>query len=311
MIGPLTDPAAHGGDAADAFDVVIPALPGYPFSKAPNRTGTWAEVPGLWRRLMTEVLGYPRFVASGGDLGAIVTAALGAQHGDVVTAIQLEAVFGSTTLDDPTLADDERAFLQQRVEWAREEGAYAHQHGTRPRTLSFGLSDSPAGMLAWITEKYRAWSDCGGDLYRSFTRRRAARHADPVLGREQHRRVVSPLCRHGRDRDRVEPPVRRDPGRRRRLPGRSCRTRCARTPTATSTCSAGPRCRAAATSRRSRCPICGSQSALVLRVGTVTAGGISLHAWRPPRTSRSPSPRRAGRGAPGWSGSPPGARTAR
>ena len=170
VIGPLTDPAAHGGDPADAFDVVIPALPGYPFSQAPDRVGTWPEVPGLWRRLMTDVLGYPTFVASGGDLGAIVTAALGAHHGDVVAAIQLEAVFGSTGLDEPTLADDERAFLQQRVDWAREEGAYAHQHGTRPRTLSFGLSDSPAGMLAWITEKYRAWSDCGGDLYQSFTR---------------------------------------------------------------------------------------------------------------------------------------------
>jgi pimeloyl-ACP methyl ester carboxylesterase len=170
VIGPLTDPAAHGGDPADAFDVVIPALPGYPFSRAPDRVGTWPEVPGLWRHLMTEVLGYQRFVASGGDLGAIVTAALGSLHGDVVAAIQLEAVFGATTLDDPTLGPAERAFLEQRAAWAREEGAYSHQQGTRPRTLSFGLSDSPAGMLSWIIEKYRAWSDCGGDLYRSFTR---------------------------------------------------------------------------------------------------------------------------------------------
>jgi pimeloyl-ACP methyl ester carboxylesterase len=170
VIGPLTDPAAHGGDEADAFDVVIPALPGYPFSRAPNRVDTWPEVPGLWRNLMTDVLGYPRFVASGGDLGAILTTALGALHGDVVAAIQLEAVFGATSLEDPTLTPAERAFLEQRAAWARDEGAYAHQQGTRPRTLSFGLSDSPAGMLAWIMEKYRAWSDCGGDLYQSFTR---------------------------------------------------------------------------------------------------------------------------------------------
>jgi len=169
VVGPLTDPAAHGGDEADAFDVVIPALPGYPFSRAPDRVGTWPEVPGLWRRLMTDVLGYPRFVASGGDLGAMVTAALGALHADVVDAIQLMAVFGSTTLDDPSLSADERRFLAERVEWARTEGAYAHQQGTKPRTLAFGLSDSPAGMLAWIVEKYRAWSDGGGVLARSFT----------------------------------------------------------------------------------------------------------------------------------------------
>ena len=170
VVGPLTDPAAHGGDPADAFDVVIPALPGYPFSQAPNRVGTWPEVPALWRRLMTEVLGYPRFVAAGSDLGAIVTAALGALHADVVDAIHLMMVFGSTTLDDPTLSAAEHTFLQQRVDWARDEGAYAHQQGTRPRTLAFGLSDSPAGLLAWIVEKYRAWSDCGGDLWRSYTR---------------------------------------------------------------------------------------------------------------------------------------------
>ena len=114
-------------------------------------------------------LGYPRFVASGGDLGAMVTAALGALHADVVDAIQLMAVFGSTTLDDPTLSADERRFLTERVERARTEGAYAHQQGTKPRTLAFGLSDSPAGMLAWIVEKYRAWSDGGGALARSFT----------------------------------------------------------------------------------------------------------------------------------------------
>jgi pimeloyl-ACP methyl ester carboxylesterase len=169
VLGPLTDPAAYGGDPADAFDVVVPSVPGYPFSQAPDRTGSWPEVPGLWRRLMTDVLGYPRFAAAGGDIGAIVTTALGAQHADVVTAIQVQAVFGSTALGDPTLADDERRFLEERVAWAQDEGAYAHQQATRPRTLAYGLSDSPAGLLAWIVEKFRAWSDCGGDVLRSFT----------------------------------------------------------------------------------------------------------------------------------------------
>lgn len=169
VLGPLTDPGAYGGDPEDAFDVVVPALPGYPFSRAPDRIGTWPDVPGLWRRLMTDVLGYPRFVAAGGDIGAIVTAALGARHADVVDAIQVQAVFGSTGLTDPTLAADERAFLEERARWAREEGGYAHQQATRPRTLAFGLSDSPAGLLAWIVEKFHAWSDHGGDLLRSFT----------------------------------------------------------------------------------------------------------------------------------------------
>lgn len=170
VVGPLADPAAFGGDPADAFDVVVPALPGYPFSAAPDRTGTWADVPGLWRRLMTDVLGYPRFVASGGDLGAIVTTALGAEHADAVTAIQVLAVVGDTALGDPDLTPDEDRFLRERAAWAQEEGAYAHQQATRPRTLAFGLSDSPAGLLAWLLEKYRAWSDCDGDPWRSFTR---------------------------------------------------------------------------------------------------------------------------------------------
>jgi pimeloyl-ACP methyl ester carboxylesterase len=169
VLGPLTDPAAHGGDEADAFDVVVPAVPGYPCSLAPSRRGTWPETPGLWRRLMTEVLGYDRFVAAGGDIGSIVTTALGALHPDVVAAIQVQAVFGGTALGDPGLQDDERAFLEERVAWARDEGAYAHQQATKPQTLAFGLSDSPAGLLAWIVEKMRAWSDSDGDVLRSFT----------------------------------------------------------------------------------------------------------------------------------------------
>jgi len=87
-----------------------------------------------------------------------------------VDAIQLQAVFGDTTLHDPTLADDERTFLEQRAAWAQTEGGYAHQQATRPRTLAYGLSDSPAGLLAWILEKFHAWSDHGGDVLRSFTR---------------------------------------------------------------------------------------------------------------------------------------------
>jgi pimeloyl-ACP methyl ester carboxylesterase len=164
----LTDPAAHGADPRASFDVVVPALPGYPCSPRPP-AGTWARVPALWRALMTDALGYDRFGAAGGDLGAIVTAGLGRDHADVCAGILVQAVFGPTGLDEPTLADDERAFLEARRTWAAVEGAYAHQQATRPRTLAYGLSDSPAGLLAWIVEKFRAWSDCGGDVLRSFT----------------------------------------------------------------------------------------------------------------------------------------------
>jgi pimeloyl-ACP methyl ester carboxylesterase len=87
----------------------------------------------------------------------------------VVAAIQVQAVFGDTALGDPGLGDDERAFLEERAAWARDEGGYAHQQATRPQTLAFGLSDSPTGLLAWIVEKVRAWSDCDGDVLRSFT----------------------------------------------------------------------------------------------------------------------------------------------
>jgi hypothetical protein len=88
--------------------------------------------------------------AVGGDLGAIVSAGLGRDHADVCAGILVQAVFGPTGLDEPTLADDERRFLEARRAWATAEGAYAHQQATRPRTLAYGLADSPAGLLAWL-----------------------------------------------------------------------------------------------------------------------------------------------------------------
>ena len=214
MVGPLTDPAAHGGDEADAFDVVIPALPGYPFSRA--RT---ASAPGRRSRpvarLMTDVLGYPRFVASGGDLGAMVTAALGALHADVVDAIQLMAVFGSTTLDDPTLSRPS-GVPHRAGRVGANGGRVRAPAGHEPRTLAFGLSDSPAGMLAWIVEKYRAWSDGGGVLERSFTPDQLL--VTPTLYWAAN--SIGASFRPYADTGRPGAPVRRGPGRRHRLPRR-------------------------------------------------------------------------------------------
>jgi pimeloyl-ACP methyl ester carboxylesterase len=172
IVGPLADPGCHGADPADAFDVVVPSLPGFGFSARPARRGP-TRVDRLWRKLMTDVLGYPRFGAHGGDVGARVTSALGRFHGDVVAGIHL----GSVDLEwpDPVppaaeLSAAERDYLERVRRWEREEGAYGEIQATRPQTLAYGLNDSPAGLAAWIVEKFRAWSDCGGDVESRFSK---------------------------------------------------------------------------------------------------------------------------------------------
>ncbi|MGK2855918.1 MAG: epoxide hydrolase family protein [Thermoanaerobaculia bacterium] len=172
IVGPLTNPAAHGGEARDAFDVVIPSLPGFGFSERPLQRGQKA-VDDLWRSLMTDVLGYGSFVAHGTDVGARVTSALGRYHGDVVRGIHL----GSVDLDWPSpmppesdLTDAERDYLARVARWEREEGAYEAIQGTTPQTAAYGLNDSPTALAAWIVEKFRAWSDCGGDVESVFSR---------------------------------------------------------------------------------------------------------------------------------------------
>ncbi len=165
----LARPSAFGGEPADAFDVVIPSLPGFGFSaQRPQRTDPWST-PELWHRLMVDVLGYRRYGAHGGDLGAGITTRLAARHPDAVVGIHLLAV-GSPEIDASTpLSHDERAHMAQMERWHREEGAYEHQQQTRPVTLAYGLSDSPVGLLAWLVEKLRAWSDCDGDISRRFS----------------------------------------------------------------------------------------------------------------------------------------------
>lgn len=168
----LTDPASSGGDPDDAFDVVVPSLPGFGFSERPTRPGL-VQTDAIWRELMTEVLGYPRFGAQGGDIGARITSALGRLHRDVVAGIHL----GSVDLDWPDplphltqLSSAEQNYLSRVARWEKEEGAYAEIQSTRPQSLAYGLNDSPIGLAAWIIEKFRAWSDCGGDLESRFTK---------------------------------------------------------------------------------------------------------------------------------------------
>jgi pimeloyl-ACP methyl ester carboxylesterase len=167
----LTDPARYGGDAADAFDVVIPSLPGFLYSGLPpDRPMTRDAVAGAWDALMTDVLGYPRYAAFGGDIGAGVTTWLGALHPEHVAGVHVIHPSAPESLDDPPLTDEERAWTAALEAYDADEGGYSAVMCTRPDTLAAALLDSPAGLAAWIVEKYRAWSDCDGDLERRWSR---------------------------------------------------------------------------------------------------------------------------------------------
>lgn len=166
----LADPGGHGGDAADAFHVVVPSLPGFGFSPAPTRPGVSSrEIAGLWRKLMAE-LGYDRFAAQGGDIGAGVSAWLARLYPDTMAGIHVNYIPGSYRPplgeDQPPVAADEQAYLDRVARWSGAEGAYAALHGTKPQTLAFALTDSPIGLAAWIAEKFRSWSDCDGEIER-------------------------------------------------------------------------------------------------------------------------------------------------
>lgn len=174
VIPMLSDPASHGGDPADAFDVVAPSMPGYGFSDATDKRGlSVLSIGDLWAKLMSENLGYQKFAAQGGDWGARVTAKLGLSHGDKVIGIHTTSTSSPTPYQGPgtrELSEAEKAMLAQRVQWLADEGGYSHIQATKPQTLSYGLNDSPAGLAAWIVEKYRTWSDCGGDVESRFTK---------------------------------------------------------------------------------------------------------------------------------------------
>lgn len=172
IIPRLTDPASFGGDPADAFTVVAPSLPGYGLSFAPGQPRFGLErIADCFATLMTDVLGYPRFAAQGGDWGAFVTSRLGHAHADRLIGIHVNLLAirrDTKMLENPT--EEERAFLDHLAHFLKEETGYQWIQGTKPQTLAYGLTDSPAGLAAWIIEKFRSWSDCGGDPESVFTR---------------------------------------------------------------------------------------------------------------------------------------------
>ncbi|TAM65672.1 epoxide hydrolase [Mycobacterium sp.] len=163
VIGALTEPERFGGQAHDAFHVVIPSLPGYGFSDKPTTTGVGIErIAESWNELMG-ALGYRNYYAQGGDWGAFVTTAMGIKRPAGLLGIHVNMALASPEalagFDELTL--DEQAVGGLPV-YLEQEGAYAVQQATRPQTLGYGLADSPVGQLAWITEKFYAWTDCDG-----------------------------------------------------------------------------------------------------------------------------------------------------
>ena len=172
LIPMLTDPASHGGDARDAFTVVAPSLPGYTLSFSPGqRRFKVEEIADLFAELMTGVLGYERFGAQGGDWGSFVTARLGYTHAERMIGIHLNLLpvrRDPQMLSNPTA--EEKRYLGELAHWLKEETGYQWIQGTRPQTLAFGLADSPVGLAAWLVDKFRAWTDCGGDPENAISR---------------------------------------------------------------------------------------------------------------------------------------------
>jgi pimeloyl-ACP methyl ester carboxylesterase len=171
VIEPLTDPTAHGGEAGDAFHVVCPSLPGYGFSDKPARAGWNVDRIGrAWAALMAR-LGYARYVAQGGDWGAMVTTAVGLQDREHCAAIHLNMPIAAP--DPATLAslsEREQGALAAMQHYEQWDSGYSKQQSTRPQTLGYGLVDSPAGQAAWILEKFWAWTDCDGHPENVLTR---------------------------------------------------------------------------------------------------------------------------------------------
>ena len=174
VTGPLTDPVAHGGDAADAFHLVLPSMPGYGFSgRARDRGMSVDRVADLVAGLMKQ-LGYGRYGAQGGDWGSAVSAWLARGYPERLIGIHLNMVGGGPPegMQDPEAGIPawELRRHKERADWWRGENAYGSIQGTKPLTLAYGLNDSPAGLAAWVVEKFRAWSDCGGDIESRFTK---------------------------------------------------------------------------------------------------------------------------------------------
>ena len=162
VIGPLTEPQKFGGNAEDAYHLVIPSLPGFGFSGKPTTTG-WGipKIAQAWADLMAR-LGYERYLAQGGDWGAIVTSAIGALDPAHCQGIHINMVVVAPDAEADDLTDLEKSALEGVKHYQDWDSGYSKQQSTRPQTLGYGLVDSPVGQAAWILEKFWAWTDCNG-----------------------------------------------------------------------------------------------------------------------------------------------------
>ena len=168
----LSDPASYGGDPQDAFDVIVPCVPGFGFSGRKTGINNFG-VSELFSKLMTKELGYGKFAAAGGDIGSGVTRYMAFNHPELLIGIHLTDIGILRNLlaaEDAGLLEEELQYKKNAMQWISNEGAYMSIQSTKPATLAYGLSDSPVGLAAWIIEKFHAWSDCHGDLQQSFSR---------------------------------------------------------------------------------------------------------------------------------------------
>jgi pimeloyl-ACP methyl ester carboxylesterase len=171
----LTDPGSYGADPSDSFDVIVPSLPGYGYSDASLDPGMsiW-RAADIMHQLMHDVLGYAKFVVSGGDWGAYAASYLGYNHAEHIPAIHLSFVPGGLSPgispNDAPLSRAESDLLAHRQKWTNAEGGYEHLHSTKPQTPAYALNDSPVGLAAWILEKLYSWSDCDGNIEAVFSK---------------------------------------------------------------------------------------------------------------------------------------------
>jgi microsomal epoxide hydrolase len=173
IIPMLTDPGAHGGDPRDSFTVIAPSLPGYGFSDHPRaRAMNIQAIAEIFFKLMTDVLGFKRFAVQGGDWGAAVTSRIGEIHAPSVYGIHINmiAIGPAEGRSAAELTPEEKVFLGNMEKFRTGETGYQWIQGTKPQTLAYGLNDSPAGLAAWIIEKFRTWSDCKGDVESRFSK---------------------------------------------------------------------------------------------------------------------------------------------
>lgn len=168
----LADPGAYGGDPADAFDVVVPSLPGFIFSGMPDEPPGYAQIARRWVRLM-KALGYERFFAHGGDAGAYVAAQLGHAHSHAVLGVHMNLPVvpgvGHDQIDPDEFSPAERAMYEAQ-DFAGRHLTHLMVHIHEPQTLAWAMHDSPIGQAAWMLHRRRAWSDCGGEVERRFSK---------------------------------------------------------------------------------------------------------------------------------------------